>query len=315
MNWKQILPGLLIGGIAIYALLKLSKGGGGSPGVYNALVPSGGTAPPDSRDPARTQAYSTLASVGVAQLGLAEKGRELDASLELARDRFGYQITALGMTNASQEALANIQNNGLFARLQAELADRQYDRELQQRAIDQTYALVQSGQIGQTAGNILGALLNAIGRGQQQSRSGGGSGGGSGTSGGATAPQRRTVPQMSAAAYNRLRQNALMQAIFGGPDPTGSGSIYPSFDPQAYLGFADPGGFFDNYSGQNYSDLQQGLDWWSTLNEPQGFVTSDFEYLDFFSGGVPQFDRSLPVYEPTYDEWYDNFGWLWDEYY
>lgn len=312
MDFKKWLPAIAIGAVVLFIISRLKGSGSSAPNVYNSLVPSGGGKLPDSRDPARVSAYSTLAGVGLGQLNLAEKSKELDVSAGLARDRFAYQLQALGSQIWNSEELARINNEGSLQRLQAELADRNYDRELQQRALDQTFALAQSGQIGNQLGSTIQALLNALGRGRQQAQNsrGGQSGGTGGTP---TQQQRRTVPQMSQAALNRLRQSALMQAIFGGSDPT-AGYRTPPFNPQAYLGFSDPGGFWDNYGG-NYSDLQQGLDWWANLNEPVGTVTSDFEYLDFFSGGVPQFDRSLPVYEPSYDEWYYDWGgWLYDDY-
>jgi len=310
MDWKQLAPGLAIGGIALYAIAKLAKSGGSSaPSVYNALVPTSQYTP-ENRDAARVSAFSTVASVGLAQIAADTQKSETASAIDLAKARFANQLTALGSQLQSAENLARINNDGLLNRLTAEITDRQYDRELQQRAIDQTYALAQTGQIGNAAGNILGAILGALNRGQQSR--GGQSGGGSG-SGGSQAPQaqRRTIPQMSVGALQRLQRNALLQAIFGGPDPTGSGPI--GINPDNWPGFADPGGFWDNYgSGYDPSALQSTLDWWSDLNGPQGYVTSDFEYLDFFSGGVPQFDRSLPVWEPTFDEWYADYGWQYD---
>lgn len=288
---KKWIPGIVIAVVAIYALMKLSGNSGGSQ-VYNALIPSGGSAPPDSRDPARTQAYSTLGSVGLAQMSLAQKSEELAATVGLARDRFGYQIDAL-----------NIQNQGMLERLRAEFADRQYDRDLQSKALDQSFALAQSGQFGDQAGSILGALLNALGGRQQSSRGGGGSGG-SGSGGGTPSQQqRRTVPQMSRAAYERLRQSALLQAIFGSGDPTGSGPI--GVYPDRWPGFDDPSDFG---SYVNYSGLQDTLNWWRDLTEPIGSVTSSYDLLDPWYAA--SFDRSVPVYEPTYDEWAN-----WDEYY
>lgn len=284
-NVKKWIPGIIIAVVAIYALMKLSGNSGGSQ-VYNALIPSGGAAPPDSRDPARVQAFSTLGSVGLAQMSLAQKSEELAATVGLARDRFGYQIDAL-----------NIQNQGMLERLRAELADRQYDRDLQARAIDQSFALAQSGQFGQQAGSILGALLNALGRGQQQgSRPSGGSSGGS--SGGVPSQQRRTVPQMSRAAYERLRQSALLQAIFGAADPTGSGPI--GINPDSWPGFDSPGAF-GPYA--DYSGLQDTLDWWRDLTEPIGSVTSSYDLLDPWY--APSFDRSVPVYNLTDQEYFD----------
>ena len=290
---KKWIPGIVIAVVAIYALMKLRGDGGGGSQVYNALIPSGGSAPPDSRDPARTQAYSTLGSVGLAQMSLASKGEELAATVGLARDRFGYQLDAL-----------NIQNQGLLERLRAEFADRQYDRDLQSKALDQSFALAQSGQFGDQAGSILGALLNALG-GRQQSSRGGGSSGGSGSGGGTPSQQqRRTVPQMSRAAYERLEQSALLQAIFGSGDPTGSGPI--GVYPDRWPGFDDPGVFDYQYSG-----LQDTLDWWRDLTEPTGSVTSSFDYIDPWY--APSFDRSVPIYEPTYDEWSNWEDWYYWE--
>lgn len=292
---KKWIPGIVIAVVAIYALMKLRGDSGGSQ-VYNALIPSGGSAPPDSRDPARVQAFSTLGSVGLAQMSLAQKSEELAATVGLARDRFGYQLDAL-----------NIQNQGMLERLRAEFADRQYDRALQEKAIDQSFALAQSGQFGQQAGSILGALLNALGgRGQQSSRPGGGGSSGGSSGGGMPSQQRRTVPQMSRAAYERLRQSALLQAIFGSVDPTGSGPI--GINPDSWPGFDDPGAFglYADYSG-----LQDTLDWWRDLTEPIGSVTSSYDLLDPWYD--VSFDRSLPVYQPTYDEWANWEDWYYWE--
>lgn len=298
MDWKQLAPGLAIGGIALYAIAKLAKGGGSSaPSVYNALVPTSQYTP-ENRDAARVSAFSTVASVGLAQIGADTQKSETASAIDLAKARFANQLTALGSQLQSAENLARINNDGLFNRLTAEITDRQYDRELQQRAIDQTYALAQTGQIGNAAGSILGAILGALNRGQQSR--GGQSGGGSG-SGGSQVPQaqRRTIPQMSAAALQRLQRNSLLQAIFGGPDPTGSGNQYLNFDPQAYLGFSDPGGFWDNYGyGYDPSALQSTLDWWSSLGGPVGSVSSSYDF-----GGVV--DWWSPLGFASFDEWYN----------
>lgn len=293
MNWKRYLPAIVIGVVVLWLISRLSKGSGGGPNVYNALVPSGPVSVPNNRDSARVAAYSTLAGVGLGTAKLEAESKNLDAQIGLARDRFKYNLEALGVNNA-----------GLLQRLQAELADRQYDRELQQRAIDQTFALAQNGQIGNQVGSILGALLNAIQGSRRQSPGSSGSGS-SGSSSSGVPAQRRTIPQMSRAAYERLRQSALLQAIFGSADPTGSGPI--GIRPDSWPGFDDP---------QSYSGVQSTLDWWSSLSEPFGSVTSSFDFIDPWYAA--SFDRSLPVYQPTTDELYqlyleeNGYGLYWE---
>ena len=166
MNWSKALPGVIIGAIVLFALSRLR---GGQAQVYNALVPTSTYNPPD-RDEARTAAFDTLAGVGLGQLKLEQATGEATQAFNLAKDRIAGSLD-----------LARINADASMNRLTAELTDRQYDRELQRRALDQTFALGQTGQIGNALPGILQSILGALNRGSQsQSRppSGGGSGGG-----------------------------------------------------------------------------------------------------------------------------------------
>ncbi len=166
MNWSKALPGIIIGAIVLFALSRLR---GGQAQVYNALVPSSSYTPPD-RDEARTAAFDTLAGVGLGQLKLEQATGEATQAFNLAKDRIAGSLD-----------LARINADASMNRLTAELTDRQYEREWQRRALDQTFALGQAGQIGNARPGILQSILGALSRGNQsQSRpsSGGGSGGG-----------------------------------------------------------------------------------------------------------------------------------------
>ena len=160
MKYEKLLPGVIIGLIVLYALSKLK--GGSSPQVYNALLPSS-TDKPENRDAARVAGFSTLASVGLGQLKLTEQGSEAAQAVDLAKQRF-----------ASTLDLARINNEGAFNRLTAQLTDRNYDRQLQQRALDQTFALAASGQATNGVAALVNSILSAVrgSAGQSQARPG-----------------------------------------------------------------------------------------------------------------------------------------------
>lgn len=196
MDWQKYLPAVVIGVVAIYLLSRM-KGGGGTPIVSNALIPTGQPIQPRDRDAARTAAFSAVTSVAMGEQRLKSESQNIAANLELGRFRLQEQTAVLNAQGANQaaslasglEALrARIAGDQSLADLQAR--ERGFDRELQQRAIDQSFTLAQGGQISQGVGNFLGQLLSALGRGQQQvGRAGGGSmGGGGGAPSGATTP-------------------------------------------------------------------------------------------------------------------------------
>lgn len=321
MDWKKLLPGLLIGGIAIFAILKLSQSAGGSsPVISNALIPTANTPPPDSRDPARTQAYSTLAGVALGQQRLEQEGKAAQSAIELAKIRFSEQsnvlLQNLGLQReglATQLELEKIRQEGTNTRYAQEIADRNYDRALQEKALDQTYALAQTGAIGQQAGSVLSALMNALGRGnQQQSRP---SSGGSAGSGGGTPPFNPNTSRPSAQQQAAARQNALARI---GNWITGNSSwnqpiAYQDYDDLGYPQSIDLSQW-DWLSG--YGD--DAFDYWNgyfNQYEPIGNVTSSYEFggiVDDWSY-IPSFTWNNSLGDNySYDEWYYDEGWLYD---
>ena len=240
----------------------------------------------------------------LAQLAAGIEGKRIDASnqQELARiagQNQAAQLAAAGSLQASQLAtsldLARIQQGGETDRARiyaesaanqngasyaAELARLQAQQSTQERALSAQNRRDLLSAIGQGLSS-LSSLLR-----RQQGGQGGGTAGGQGSQGTAA---RRSNPY-----YNV-------------PTPRGVTGINPFFQPDfPYFG-GDTFDLFD-YSGINDYQPPFGL----SNQEPFGFVTSDFEYLDFFPNGVPQFDRSLPVYNPSFDEWYDYEGWMYD---
>lgn len=200
---KKYLPAIIIGAVAVFLIFRL-RGTGQGPQVYNALVPSGGGQLPDSRDPARISAFNSLASLGAAQIR-ADIDR---GNLALGGQRLEYQ-RELGLAQlGQQERVAQIQQAGILERLRLELADREYDRQLQARAIEQTANLAASNQAWSGASNFLGALLAGLRSGQQGgARSGGMSGGSGGYGTPPINPNRGAMPASTAAriaAYNRV---------------------------------------------------------------------------------------------------------------
>lgn len=183
MDWKRYLPGLLIGAVALFAIFRLSKSGNGrAPIVGNALIPANPPqVPPDSRDPSRVAAFGQLAGVALGGQRLQEQAASIAANLELGRFRLQEQTAALQAgasrdLGAQQTALEleRIRQAGAQNRLSAEIADRAFDRELQSRALDQTFELARQGNIQQGIGSLLGGLLGML---RNQSRPSSGSGG------------------------------------------------------------------------------------------------------------------------------------------
>lgn len=255
MNWQRALPGVIIGAVVLFALSRLRGGSGGQ--VYNALVPTSSYTPPD-RDEARAQAFDTLAGVGLGQLKLNQAGAEATQAFNLAKERITASVD-----------LARLNNDAAFNRLSAELADRQYDRALQEKALDQTYALGQAGQLGQSLPGILQSILGAIGRGNQQSqgRSPGGSSGGG-------LPQS---PPLNPNAQQRPRAanwNLIQRAI---DNYRNSAVVAGDYD----LGYLAPWDLspWDWTTGYG----QQGFDYWggyygnSDFLEPVGSVSTSYE--------------------------------------
>ncbi len=310
MDWKKYAPAVIIGIVAIYLLSKF-KGGGGTPIISNALIPSG-TIQPRDRDPARLAAFSSVASVVMGEQRLASDKANIAANLDLGKFRLQEQkdvlnaqagFQAAGLSNTLEALKLQIAGNQSLAELQAR--ERGFDRELQQRAIDQTYALAQQGQIQQGAAGILGALLGALGRGSQQvtGRSGGSMGAGSGGGAGATTPpfnpagnrpvlrrnpqggygydpNRSIIEAFLANSYSRNSNNPLEYGTFYYPDVAGV-LTPPTFadwgwgnDPFQGL---DPWG-----SGGSYGDS-------SPLPESSyptvGFPGSGFDDGGWFGGG------------------------------
>lgn len=304
MNWKELAPGLAIGGIALFAIAKLaSKGGSAQPSVYNALVPTS-TQTPENRDAARVSAFSTVASVGLAQVAAKEKADETNSAFELAKLRFANQLTALGSQIWHAEETTRMNNASLLDRLRLELADRQYDRELQQRAIDQTYTLAQTGQIGNQAGNILASILGALNRGQQGRSSGGMGGGTPGINPNANRQQGLTDAQRAASrnrAYQMLANiwNRNASAPLSSPD-------------YGFLGYAQPYDLsqWDWLTGYG----QQGFDYWQGSGyDPQGSVSSSFGYTDY--GGIADFFGYGDVGSLLSDYGYDDINSFLADYY
>lgn len=256
MNWQRALPGVIIGAVVLFALSRLR---GGQTQVYNALVPSSTYTPPD-RDNARTAAFDTLAGVGLGQLKLDQAATEATQAFNLARDRIAG---SLDLARINAEAAQN--------RLTAELTDRQYDRELQRRALDQTFALGQSGQIGNALPGILQSILGAIGRGGQQSQSrpsSGGSGGGMPQS-----PPFNPNAQRPRAANWNLIQRAI-DAYRNSPVVAGNYDL-------GYVPYMDtsPWDWTTGYG-------QQGFDYWGgfysnwDFMEPVGSVSTSYDLFD-----------------------------------
>ena len=160
MDYQKYIPAVIIGLVVIYALSKLK--GSSSPQVYNALLPSS-TDRPENRDAARTEGFSTLASVGLGQLKLSGEKDQALLAVDLAKQRFANTID-----------LAKIQQQGATDRLLAQFTDRAYDRALQERALDQSFALAQTGQVTGGLGQLTAGILSAI-RPSQQSRPSGSS--------------------------------------------------------------------------------------------------------------------------------------------
>lgn len=259
MDWQKTLPGLVIAAIVIYAISRLRSSG--SPQVYNALIPTS-TQAPDNRDAARTEAFSTLASVGLGQLKLDSENNQALQAIDLAKQRFSNTLD-----------LARIQQQGLTDRLLAQLTDRNYDRELQQRALDQTFALAQTGQLGQQAGSLINSILGAL-RGNsasQAGRSGGASGGGSGLPSSpplnpnARSPQRANW-NVVANWLDRYRNQAINL-----PDYEIAGQVpYVDLSPWDWaFGYGEDGFDYWNRYYNNYDML-----------EPVGSVSTSYDLFD-----------------------------------
>jgi len=258
MDYKRLLPGVIIGAIVLYAISKLSKGSS-SPQVYNALLPTS-TDKPENRDAARVQGFSTLASLGLGQLKMQGEQNQLLATVDLAKQRFSNTLD-----------LARIQDAGATNRLMAQLGDRAYDRELQQRALDQSFALAQTGQVSNGLGSLVGSILNAIKGNQSQSRpsSGGSSGGGIPSS-----------PPLNPNASRRPNYNVIARWLDANRN---NGPLTsPLYDDLGYLQSQDlsPWDWLTGY-GQN------GFDYWQgyytnadMLAEPVGSVTSSYATFD-----------------------------------
>lgn len=258
MDYKRLLPGVIIGAIVLYAISKLSKGSS-SPQVYNALLPTS-TDKPENRDAARVQGFSTLASLGLGQLKMQGEQNQLLATVDLAKQRFANTLD-----------LARIQDAGATNRLMAQLGDRAYDRELQQRALDQSFALAQTGQVSSGLGNLVGSILNAIKGNQSQSRpaSGGSSGGGIPSS-----------PPFNPNASRRPNYNVIARWLDANRN---NGPLTsPLYDDLGYLQSQDlsPWDWLTGYG-------QSGFDYWQgyytnadMLAEPVGSVTSSYATFD-----------------------------------
>lgn len=273
MNYQKYIPGVIIGLVVLYALSKLK--GGGSPQVYNALLPSS-TDRPENRDAARTEGFSTLASVGLGQLKLQGEANQLAQAVDLAKQRFANTID-----------LAQIQRQGAMDRLLAQLGDRAYDRALQERALDQSFALAQTGQVSGGLGQLVSGILAALKPSAQQSprSSGGSSGGGVGSppfNPNANRQQPVTAAQR-AASLNAIGQWLDRYRSTGPVSTPDYGSLG---DAQGY-----DLGIWDWLTGYG----QEGFDYWQgyytnadmlgtvsvdySLTDPYGWTDADYDWF------------------------------------
>lgn len=192
MPTQNYIPAVAIGAGALVAVYLLSRnqGGGRAPIVSNALIPTSQPGQPIDRDPARVAGFSQLANVALGSQRLQEQSSSIAANLELGRFRLQEQSAVIqaglqqGLSaQQNQLELERIRQQGVQNRLQAEIADRAFDRELQAKALDQTLALAQQGQIQQGISGLLAALLGALRPQQQrpQQRPSSGGAGGAGT--------------------------------------------------------------------------------------------------------------------------------------
>lgn len=258
MDYKRLLPGVIIGVIVLYAISKLAKGSS-SPQVYNALLPTS-TDKPDNRDAARTSGFSTLASLGLGQLKMQGEQNQLLASIDLAKQRFANTLD-----------LARIQDAGATNRLMAQLGDRAYDRALQEKALDQSFALAQTGQVSGGLGNLVGSILNAIkGNQSPQSRPSSGSGSGAGIP---------SSPPLNSSAARRPNYNLIARWLDKNRNAPLTDPLYQD------LGYASPIDLsaYDWLTGYG----QSGFDYWQgyynnsdLMTEPVGSVTSGYSLYD-----------------------------------
>lgn len=257
-DYAKILPGVIIGAVVLFALSRLR---GGQAQVYNALVPSSTYTPPD-RDSARVTAFDTLAGVGLGQLKLDQAATEATQAFNLARERIAGSLD-----------LARINADASMNRLTAELTDRQYDRELQRRALDQTFELGRTGQISNALPGILGSILGALRGGSQSSQPrlpGGATGGGSPQS----PPLNPNAQQRPRPANWNLIQRAI-DAYRNSPVVAGDYNLsyqvpYVDLSPWDWaFGYGEPGfGYWNRY-----------YDNWDFL-EPVGSVSVDYQLFN-----------------------------------
>lgn len=269
MEAQRYIPAVVIGLVVVYALSKLK--GGSSPQVYNALLPTS-TDKPENRDAARTEGFATLASVGLGQLKLTGEANQLAQAVDLAKQRFSNTID-----------LAKIQQQGATDRFLAQLGDRAYDRALQERALDQSFALAQTGQVTGGIGQLVAGILNALKPQSQQQRSGGSSGGGVGSPPFNPNANRQ---QPVTAAQRAASQNAVGRWLDRYRN-TGAVSV-PDY---GYLGEAQgydlsPWDWLTGYG-------QEGFDYWQgyyTNADMLGAVSVDYQLTDPYGWTADDYD-------------------------
>jgi len=293
MDMQKLMPGVLIGGGALVTIYFLSKSKG-SPIVSNALIPTATPVQTPSSDPLKVQAFQTLGNVALGTQRLAEQSQSIAAQLQLGQYRLEEQKA---VANASLEAtkagqatsleLARIAGTDAYNRLTAQLTDRNYDRQLQQRAFDQTFALAQAGQIQQGMAQLVNGILRAIGGQQQAPRSSGGmsAGGASGGQSGGPTLLRRRFPSIPRPSVGPFTPPFVPGDVYNAPDPFMSG----------YYGQAPPGPL-DYYPADYFSGIP--------LNDPSYLpmptkTESEFPVLTS-GGGVPYDSYDWSVYDELY---------------
>lgn len=317
MDYQKILPGVVIAGVTLFAVYRLSGQSSRTPIVSNALIPTSQPGQPIDRDPARVAGFSQLANVALGSQRLQEQSSSIAANLELGRFRLQEQSSViqaglqqgLAAQNSALE-LERIRQAGAQNRLNAEIADRAFDRELQQKALDQTFALAQQGGIQQGIGSILGALLNALRPPNRQS----------GASGGAGTPP--TFPRPSRPTQQPQGRPDAGCAVFGIPVPC---TVLPSANVPRFTAIGLPDipfpsygdfytprdlGFFGS-TGRSDFDPFAGL-----LNYPAPDVEFPFfggvgfgePYLGFPGGDVEYGGFTGGVGLPSYGDFYSPRG-------
>ena len=223
----------VIAAVAVYLISKLRRP---APGVVSSLVPvSVGTGTAfDSRDPARVQAFTALASLAQSQGQQQTRAAELSAGLEAERIRADAQNAALGVQRELGLANLSTQQALGLARLDTSLQQRAMDNQTQLDAL--RYMGSQSNQAGITSG-IFSAIAAAI-RGLTQPQ---------------TAQARQpqgTTQQTQSGAIQRAIQRA-----FGSVPVPNVGYTTPPFNP-GYLTptFSNPFQSGD-YGSSPYTDL------------------------------------------------------------